>query len=68
MELKSATPGRRRQVPHRFNRTFMELKSISGSQNDAGKVCFNRTFMELKCDGDGVTVNGLQVLIVPLWN
>ena len=33
---------------HRFNRTFMELKSISSSSPYFPKFSFNRTFMELK--------------------
>ena len=31
-------------------------------------MSFNRTFMELKCMLDGKTFDGLNVLIVPLWN
>ena len=31
------------------NRTFMELKWLSGKHVTMGKVSSNRTFMELKC-------------------
>ena len=33
----------------RFNRTFMELKSVVERMSSARVKCFNRTFMELKC-------------------
>ena len=35
-------------VIHRFNRTFMELKSLSRFVFTETWCCFNRTFMELK--------------------
>ena len=34
--------------PIGFNRTFMELKCLSGKRGHISRSCFNRTFMELK--------------------
>ena len=51
----------------RFNRTFMELKSLK-SRLSGRQMSFNRTFMELKFNAAGTHGAKPAVLIVPLWN
>ena len=51
-----------------FNRTFMELKYVLCLSFWKWCVRFNRTFMELKLWMQFLTLLGMMVLIVPLWN
>ena len=51
-----------------FNRTFMELKSMTDDGRPHEIVSFNRTFMELKYAAIVLFCQGMFVLIVPLWN
>ena len=51
-----------------FNRTFMELKSVTFGGQTARNGSFNRTFMELKSSLAFCVLPTLAVLIVPLWN
>ena len=52
----------------RSNRTFMELKWKKLIIRLQTIYRSNRTFMELKLDSRILNVDGMQVLIVPLWN
>ena len=51
-----------------FNRTFMELKSMTDDRGIHKIVSFNRTFMELKWSLFVISGVCSRVLIVPLWN